>query len=214
MRTLTPILVKNEKTVFTCYCQFCNGKFSNYAVRRHEKMCYLNPKIVVRIIEYLDLCVVDPNMLMKKRYNRYALDNGLPNIATIMLAVPAENRRWNQVASFLILKLYEHEFITDIENYDQLIKITTLNTYGKDGETEKAKRLKYVNEQDLDLTENYNKLFYAVVSRSIKDYLSPRKYSDDGEFIDRDEILEFLKDVYPKALGKIERKRKKLQTIS
>ncbi len=175
-------------------------------------MCYLNPKIAVKIIEYLDICVVDSNMLMKKYYNKYALKNGLPNVATMMLAVPAEHRHWNQVASFLILELYKHEFIDDIEVYDQLIRISTLNTYGKDGETEKTKRLKYVNDNELDLTDNYNKLFYAVISRSIKDYLSPKKFSDDGELIDRDEILEFLKDVYPKALNKIEKKRKKLES--
>lgn len=212
MKPLTPVFVKNEKHVYIKTCKYCDGKFTNYAVTRHEKMCYLNPKIAVKIIEYLDICVVDSNMLMKKYYNKYALKNGLPNVATMMLAVPAEHRHWNQVASFLILELYKHEFIDDIEVYDQLIRISTLNTYGKDGETEKTKRLKYVNDNELDLTDNYNKLFYAVISRSIKDYLSPKKFSDDGELIDRDEILEFLKDVYPKALNKIEKKRKKLES--
>lgn len=200
MFVLSPIIITNKKTVFKIECEFCHKMFSNYAVARHRKTCFLNPKIATKLINYLNLCLNDINMLMKKNYEDFAIINKSPKAGILLKAIPKNldgTAKWNCVIPYIVLKLYEHKQIVDLEKFDLLIRICTLNSYGMDYKSFDAKRKTFIKENSLDVSENYKALFFAIVSRTIKDYELPRSFDENDEPIDKPYLEEWLKEFYP-----------------
>lgn len=192
-------LKHNRKTVFSTTCPYCNGTFSNYSLKKHTNKCFLNPSIAKKIIDYLDLCLQDINLMKKKSYIIYSKIHDLPNTSNLLSIIP-NSTYWHSFFPFIILNYYEYAFLKDIEKYDILIKICTLNTMGTSFEVYKKSFDKYIKENNVDISENYLELFYAVIKIAYKDFYSPNDIDEDGNIIDKIEAYQFLKELYPSLL--------------
>lgn len=200
MFTLSPIIIRNQKHVFKINCEYCNKPFSNYAVARHKKTCFLNPKVATKLIHYFDLCLSDVNYLMKKNYELFAERYKSPKASILLKAIPKHTdgtHKWNCVIPFIVLKLYEHKLLPDLEKYDLLIRISTLNSFGMDYKTFDERRKTFIQLNDIDLFRNYELLFYSIVSRTIKDFELERETDENNEQINKNELEEWLKEFYP-----------------
>lgn len=200
MYNLTPIIITNSKTIFNVNCPFCDKEFSNYAIKRHKKTCALNPVVATKIISYLDLCLIDINQLMKKNYEKFAKLYKTPAAGILLKSIPPNydgNYKWNCVIPYLILHYYEKGLLEDIEKYDLLTRIVTLNSYGMNYENFDKHRKKFINDNSLDISDNYKALYFAIISRTIKDYEVDKKLDENDEVIDKEFLKEWLQEFYP-----------------
>lgn len=135
--------------------------------------------------------------MMKKEYNIYAKKSKLPNAQIILSLIP-NSSYWHTIFPFLILSYFENNILLDIEKYDLLIRIATLNSMGTDYNYFKTSKDNFISENNLDLYDNYQLLIFSIIQRAIKDYLSVKNYDENGDLIDKHDALTFLQEFYPK----------------